>query len=55
LSFVQGQHEEENDNEQFYIAMQSKRKLKKLTRGGRLQSTVGNIGDGNGAMELTPE
>jgi hypothetical protein len=33
--------------------MQSKRHFKKLTKEGRVQSVHGDIGDGDGAMELT--
>jgi hypothetical protein len=35
--------------------MQNKRKLKKLTKGGRVQSVHGNIGNGDDAMKLTLE
>jgi hypothetical protein len=37
----------------FYSIMQSKKKKIKLPKGGRVQSVLGNIG--NGVMELTLE
>jgi hypothetical protein len=50
-----GHHEKEDNDEQFYSTMQSKRKFKKLTKGGRVQSIPGNIGNGRGIMVLEME
>jgi hypothetical protein len=61
LSIVLGQHKEENDNEQLLdvvfcnVIMQKKLKIKKLTKGGRVQNVPRDIGNGNGAMELMLE
>jgi hypothetical protein len=56
LSFVLGQHKEEDDDKQLFVivfcnTMQNKRE-KKLTKGGRVQSVPRDIEDGNGTMEL---
>jgi len=55
LSFVPGQHEEEDNDKQFYSTIQSSKKKQKLTKEGRVQSIPGNIGNGDGTMKLTLE
>jgi hypothetical protein len=57
LSFVPRQHEEENDDEQSLVIVFCKlfnakfKKFKTLTKGGKVESVCGDIGDGDGTME----
>jgi len=54
LFFVLGQHEKEDDDD-CHRLLHHNAKLKKLTKEGRVQNVHGDIGDGNGAIELTLE